>query len=645
MPRKKPKPPDAAAPDVAPGGNRDARAGVGWLRLTLVPSVAAGTASARFGSASNAGAPRVYLHASDMQDAAVGAGELLCVMGAAGDRAADAGAAVVVGSAWPCASVRRGQAVILPPRWSIPLFHASGSAAGPRDARGTGSVDVIAWRAHPHASQQQQQQQQQQLGVGGADRAESGAIRDAATLSVALLDRPTDELEADDGAWTPTGGDDAEEPARAEPSAATARTEAAVSAAALGSIVCAPTEDGVARSFVPFALRGRRRRAVVLDARPSRQQHLAAIANTGDGGEALDSPPSAASPVFVRVQIPVGLQAGDEVVIALPTGLVRSRVPSRGADPPESAVDVPLPASVRAIAADASSSLSECAHALPDLALLRVTTETKVVIVGSTAEESSTGPFRQDSGIASADVCLDVRAIHRDGPGHEFIDRAHEVVAVGGLEDARRELRELVLLPLKRPRLYSESFGVPAPRGALLHGPRGTGEWARSAREAWLSNDTPRARAGASAPPQANPRCSTSSRRMRCRCLLRLSKAVARVRSRRLTETTTTRLSRSCGCAPTIWSPSHLETARTMLTARRSRRRVHSPQRLLSRRRRSRPSFCLTTRTVCSLHNLVPVVVAARRRPLRLALRPYCNVSAARCARHAIRGDARLSRL
>ena len=91
-----------------------------------------------------------------MQDAAVGAGDPLCVMGAAGERTAEAGAAVVVGTAWPGGSVRRGQAVILPPRWSIPLFHATGSAAGPRDARGTSSVDVVAWRAHPHATQQLQ---------------------------------------------------------------------------------------------------------------------------------------------------------------------------------------------------------------------------------------------------------------------------------------------------------------------------------------------------------------------------------------------------------------------------------------------------------------------------------------------------------
>ena len=631
MPRKKPKPPEspgAVAPEVAPAGKREAHAGVGWLRLALVPSAGAAgaAASARSVSASSAGAPRVYLHASDMQDAAVGAGDPLCVMGAAGERTAEAGAAVVVGTAWPGGSVRRGQAVILPPRWSLPLFQSTGSAAGPRDARSTSSVDVVAWRAQPHATQQ--------LGAGGADCAQGGGIRDAATLSVALLDRPADELEADDGALAPAG--DAGEPERAEPSAAAARTEAAVSAAALGSVVCAPT-DGVARSFVPFALRGRRRRAVVLGARPTRE-HFADIANTStgatsDGSPPLDAPPSAASPVSVRVQIPVGLQVGDEVVIALPTGLARSRVPPRGAGPHESTVDVPLPATVRAVAADASSSLPECAHALPDLDLLRVTTETKVLIVGSAAEESA-GPTRQDAGVASTDRCRGSRAIHRDGPGHEFVDRAHDVVAVGGLEDARRELRELVLLPLKRPRLYSESFGVPAPRGALLHGPRGTGEWARSAREAWLSNDTPRARAGASAPPQANPRCSTSSRRMRCRCLLRLSKAVARVRSRRGTETMTTRRSRSCGCAPTTWSPSRLETARTTSIARRPRRRARLPQHLPSRRRRNRPSFCLMTRTVCSLHNLAFAGVA-RRRPPRLASRPCCDGSAARCARHA----------
>ena len=65
MPRKKPKPPEspgAVAPEVAPAGKREAHAGVGWLRLALVPSAgAAGAAAARSaqGQRFGAGAPRV----------------------------------------------------------------------------------------------------------------------------------------------------------------------------------------------------------------------------------------------------------------------------------------------------------------------------------------------------------------------------------------------------------------------------------------------------------------------------------------------------------------------------------------------------------------------------------------------------------
>ena len=43
---------------------------------------------------------------------------------------------------------------------------------------------------------------------------------------------------------------------------------------------------------------------------------------------------------------------------------------------------------------------------------------------------------------------------------------------VGGLAGVKRQLRELIQLPLKRPELLTK-FGMSAPRGALLYGPPG----------------------------------------------------------------------------------------------------------------------------------------------------------------------------
>ncbi|MFO8132825.1 MAG: CDC48 family AAA ATPase [Thermoplasmatota archaeon] len=46
---------------------------------------------------------------------------------------------------------------------------------------------------------------------------------------------------------------------------------------------------------------------------------------------------------------------------------------------------------------------------------------------------------------------------------------------IGGLDDAIKQVREMIELPLKYPELF-EKIGVEAPKGVLLHGPPGTGK-------------------------------------------------------------------------------------------------------------------------------------------------------------------------
>ncbi len=46
---------------------------------------------------------------------------------------------------------------------------------------------------------------------------------------------------------------------------------------------------------------------------------------------------------------------------------------------------------------------------------------------------------------------------------------------IGGLDEAIKQIREMVELPLKHPELF-ERLGVEAPKGVLLHGPPGTGK-------------------------------------------------------------------------------------------------------------------------------------------------------------------------
>lgn len=48
--------------------------------------------------------------------------------------------------------------------------------------------------------------------------------------------------------------------------------------------------------------------------------------------------------------------------------------------------------------------------------------------------------------------------------------------SVGGLDKPIQLMRELIELPLRFPELWSTA-GVPTPKGVLLHGPPGCGEY------------------------------------------------------------------------------------------------------------------------------------------------------------------------
>ena len=62
-------------------------------------------------------------------------------------------------------------------------------------------------------------------------------------------------------------------------------------------------------------------------------------------------------------------------------------------------------------------------------------------------------------------------------PQPQFVPPSDGFAAIGGLDAAKRALREMVLLPLTRPQLLAD-MGVAPPRGVLLHGAPGTGKTA-----------------------------------------------------------------------------------------------------------------------------------------------------------------------
>ena len=55
------------------------------------------------------------------------------------------------------------------------------------------------------------------------------------------------------------------------------------------------------------------------------------------------------------------------------------------------------------------------------------------------------------------------------------VDKSITFDKVGGLDEHVRTLKEMVMLPLLYPEIFSK-FGVKPPRGVIFHGPPGTGE-------------------------------------------------------------------------------------------------------------------------------------------------------------------------
>ena len=71
-------------------------------------------------------------------------------------------------------------------------------------------------------------------------------------------------------------------------------------------------------------------------------------------------------------------------------------------------------------------------------------------------------------------VTEDTKIVYEE-PDPDIARRRITFAEIGGLDEAIRRIRDLVELPLLRPRLY-RSLGVRAPKGVLLYGPPGTGK-------------------------------------------------------------------------------------------------------------------------------------------------------------------------
>ncbi|KAM6147929.1 ATPase family gene 2 protein homolog A [Erethizon dorsatum] len=73
----------------------------------------------------------------------------------------------------------------------------------------------------------------------------------------------------------------------------------------------------------------------------------------------------------------------------------------------------------------------------------------------------------------SSTTRVNLRKTHINSKGQNQFKVTYDMI--GGLNSQLKAIREMIELPLKQPELF-KSYGVPAPRGVLLHGPPGTGK-------------------------------------------------------------------------------------------------------------------------------------------------------------------------
>lgn len=64
--------------------------------------------------------------------------------------------------------------------------------------------------------------------------------------------------------------------------------------------------------------------------------------------------------------------------------------------------------------------------------------------------------------------------VARDAVNPDHLDVEFE--SIGGLDSIKQALFELVILPLRRPRLFARGKLLGPPKGVLLYGPPGTGK-------------------------------------------------------------------------------------------------------------------------------------------------------------------------
>ena len=74
-------------------------------------------------------------------------------------------------------------------------------------------------------------------------------------------------------------------------------------------------------------------------------------------------------------------------------------------------------------------------------------------------------------------VGIDTNLVVKDEPVSESLVRIGDVhyEDIGGLDDAKQKIREMVELPIRYPELF-QRLGIEPPKGVLLYGPPGTGK-------------------------------------------------------------------------------------------------------------------------------------------------------------------------